>query len=472
MNMLQRAKEWFAFLRGRAREEFHVKPLDSDRMDAFVRSCAAIYAGEPAWEDEERHIRTINFAKAICSETARLTMLGAEIDITGSARADWLKEQVDKIGPSLLRSWIEYGTSAGTVVFKPTDEGVDLVLPDHFVITDTDAGRITGAIFQTSEYDQEQERWFTRLEYHRFLNDGKYQITNRCFSGSSMDTAPRPVAIERTPWNGMLEEATIEGLDKPLFAVFKMPAANNVDIRSPLGMPIFSDAVRELEDLDIAYSRNAQEIIDSARLVLLDTDRLMLDGQRRTPYAIKRGRESIGLPDYVKTVEGNGSGAAEVFHEINPALNTQMRLIGINALLSQIGYKCGFSNGYFVFNEKSGMVTATQVEAEDRRTIQLILDIREQLKAAIDGLVYALDKFADLYDLAPVGAYEVAYNFQDITHNTEEDRARVYSYVVAGRFPFWRYLVEYEGYTEEDARAIEQEAQPPAQALFGTAPEE
>ena len=60
---------------------------------------------------------------------------------------------------------------------------------------------------------------------------------------------------------------------------------------------------------------------------------------------------TVSFPDYVKNVYGNGTD--DFYREINPSLNTTERLAGINALLSQIGFKCGFSNGYFVFNEKT-----------------------------------------------------------------------------------------------------------------------
>ena len=48
-------------------------------------------------------------------------------------------------------------------------------------------------------------------------------------------------------------------------------------------------------------------------------------------------RDAMGLPDMVKNVWG--SGTETFYQEINPTLNTDMRLNGINALLSQIGYK-------------------------------------------------------------------------------------------------------------------------------------
>ncbi len=174
--------------------------------------------------------------------------------------------------------------------------------------------------------------------------------------------------------------------------------------------------------------------------------------------------DAIGLPDYVKAVEGDGR--SDVYHEVNPSLNTETRRVGINDLLSMIGYKCGFSNGAFVLDEKSGVVTATEVESNDRRTIQLIKDVRDQLRNCLDDLFYALDKMADLYGFAPVGPYEVVYDFGDITYSYEEDKARWYGYVSAGRIPFWYYLTKFEGFTEEDAKALE-EAAKPKEVLFG-----
>ena len=42
-----------------------------------------------------------------------------------------------------------------------------------------------------------------------------------------------------------------------------------------------------------------------------------------------------------------------------------------------------------------------------------------------------------------------------------------WQYVTAGKFPFWRYLVEFEGYSEDDAKAIAEEAQGSLSNPFG-----
>lgn len=441
-------------VRSKAKDEFNIEPIGSEEMRSWVNECVRIYQGNPCWLDEDDSIDTINFAKALASETARLAMLGTSIKIDGSARAKWLQEQIDRIYFQ-LRHWVEYGCAYGTIILKPNGDSIDLYTPDMFEVVHVSNDKIDGVVFH--DWKQEGKKWYTRLEYHRFEDD-LYVITNKCYVGDRPDDTKEAVDIKATPWNYLAEEAAIANMERPLFGVFRTPQANNIDMDSPYGLPIFSEAVQELRDLDIAYSRNSKEIHDSKRIVLLDADRMLPGGDCNL--------NATSLPSYIKLVDGDTSTESDVYHEINPTLNTDTRLTGINALLSQIGYKAGFSNGYFVFNESTGIQTATQVEADQQRTMQFIKDVRDKLESCLGGLIYALDVFASLYKLAPNGSYEVVCDFGDITYNREEDRIRCYSWVTAGRFPFWMYLVKYEGYTEEEAKAIEKEAQPKTPTLF------
>ena len=174
------------------------------------------------------------------------------------------------------------------------------------------------------------------------------------------------------------------------------------------------------------------------------------------------------LPRHVRILPGSTTG--DEYHEVNPALQTADRLSGIDHFLNLVGVKCGYSTGQFVLNGRTGHVTATQVEADDRETIQYIKQIRDSFQTATDGLIYALDKYADIYNLAPVGVYEVNYDFGDITYNWEEDRARHWQYVTMGKYPIWLYYVKFEGMSEEEAKAVAAEAKSenePKDGLFG-----
>lgn len=458
---MNRMKGAIAALLEKAQKVFDIKPMPAAELDAFLSNCISIYKGFPPWLDDDAHIKTVNFAESVASEMARLVTMGISVSVTGSKRAEWLQGQLD-LCKSQLRHWVEFCGAAGTIAIKPNgDDGVDMFMPDEFVITHITGDIADAAVFQYNETSNDGTRDYTRLEYHRFDGD-KYVITNRTFSGSHNSTQ-KECAIETTPWIGIEPEVAIEGVERPLFSIFRMPAANNRCPDSPLGLPVFASAITELEDLDIAYSRNAKEVYDSQKIVLLDSDRLMQTGCKPGITTAMQMAREIKLPDYIRAVSGDGQN--EVYHEIIPKLQTDERITGINNLLSQIGYKCGFSNGYFVFDEKSGVVTATQVESDDRRTIQLVSDVREKLRVCIEGLLYALDKFADLYDLAPVGTFEVNFSFGDVVYSYEQDKATWWGYVLQGKVPAWMYFVKFEGMTEEDAKAMVSEAEPTTPAV-------
>lgn len=451
--------------KSKAKEDFQIESITSSEMERMVERCINIYQAKPYWLDESDHVKTINFAKSVCSETARLAMLGTKITIDGSARAEWLQAQVDSIYYK-LREWVEYGCAYGTVILKPNGKSVDLVTPENFIVTDYSNGEITGVVFVNHEVSEDGKKFYTRLEYHRYI-DEYYVITNKCYVSDSENDRGKPVEIAKTPWNYLAEEMYALNIKSPLYGVLRTPQANNVDIDSPLGLPIFAEAIEELKDLDISYSRNAEEVFDSKRMVLLDSDRLISGGGKvaNTTAQFNATRESMGLPKYVKNVYGNGT--EDFYKEVNPTLNTDTRLNGLNALLSQIGYKVGFSNGYFVFNESGGIQTATGVEAEQQRTIQFIKDVRDKLETCLDRVIYALSAFADFYAFAPLGVYEITYAFGDITYNVEEDRARWWSYVISGKVPAWKFFVKFEGMSEEEAKAMIAEATPQAPTLFG-----
>jgi A118 family predicted phage portal protein len=450
-------------LKSRAKEEFEIESIISDQMSAWVQECVNIYQGNPCWLDPDDNIDTVNFAKAICSEVARLALLGVGIQVDGSARAEWLQEQIDQVYFQ-LREWVEYGCAFGTVILKPNGNTVELYQPNRFEVTHATNGKIDGVVFYNIE--QVGKKYYNRLEYHRFV-DGIYVITNKCFVGDSPTDDRQRIDISLTPWSGLAEEVWIQNVKKPLFGVLKTPHANNIDMASPMGIPVFSEAIQELRDLDIAYSRNSKEIVDSKRIVLLDSDAMMTSGTRinNNTHALDARRKQLGLPDVVKNVQGDGT--STFYQEINPTLNTETRLTGINALLSQIGFKVGFSNGYFVFNEKTGMITATQVESDDRRTIHFIKDVRDKVEDCLTDLIDALSVFADLYGMAPAGKYEIVFDFGDITYNREEDRVRWWGYVQAGKVPAWKFFVKFEGMSEEDAKAMVLESQPKTPRLFG-----
>ena len=113
--------------------------------------------------------------------------------------------------------------------------------------------------------------------------------------------------------------------------------------------------------------------------------------------------------------------------------------------------------------KKTGMMTATQVEADDQETIRTIKNIRDALQDAITQLLYGCNVMADLYSDTAPELWEtlkdsLSFHFGDTTYNYEEDKASWWKYRIQGDVPAWMYYVKFEKMSEEEAKAMVDES--------------
>lgn len=444
-----------------AKKIFNTRILLSDNMEKAIELWNNIAAGQAPWIDKEDDIESINFAKFIASDIAKKTCLDIDINVTGSVRADHIQQIINKL-KRVLRDKVEDAAISGGIMFKPNGSSninncIDYVTTNNFLVTDKNSnGDILGAIF--FDFVEHDKKYYRRLEWHRFEN-GIYRISNKAFVSTQSTLLGREVALETvTEWQDIEPEVGVENIEQPLYAYFKMPFNNSIDHDSALGVSIFGNAITELKDLDVAWSRKSGEVQDSKHVTFVSA--------MAQKYA---ENFKIKLPRYIKPLE-LGTGNEGEIHDRDVKILTEQRIADINSILSMISTKCGFSQGAFVLDRKTGDITATQVESDDQETIQTIKDIRDTLKDTLEQLIYAINVYEDLYDITPVGKYETEYGFGDLTYNYEEDRARHWSYVQAGKFPLWKYYVKFESMSEDEAKQMVQEAkkenEPSGSSLF------
>ena len=435
---------------------FGVELISSNDMNTALNRWNDISTGKPPWKNDEDQIETINMAKHISDTRAKLTTLDIGIAISGSPRADYLQELADDL-LKRLPDRVAEADRLGGLIIKWNGETWDFILPGNFGVTaKDDNGEIVGAIF--AAHTSQGSAHFTRLEYHRFEGTSQeggrlYKVTNKAFKNQLSPKGEVTLGAEVTldkvdAWAHLEPEVTISNLEHPLFAYYRLPGANTIDPASPLGVSVFANAITELKAIDIAVSRKNTEVEDSKHITFVG-QALIKNAQN---HHLEMPRFVMGLGMGLNDTE------TTAVHEHVPTMLTDQRIKDINFNLSMAGVKCGFSEGVFVLDGQTGMITATQVEADDRDTIQTIKADRDALKDALEQAFYGADALSTLYGLAPLGEYEINFNFGDITYNYEEDKAAWRAYVMNGWVPKWLYFVKFEGYSEEEAKAMIAEA--------------
>lgn len=458
------------FSKREADEVFGIDVPDNSRMETLIQYWYNITAGSPAWLDEDDDIRTINFAQQIDDVTAGLVTLDIGVSMPDSPRGKYLQGIADYVLQRIDQTVSNALGNAG-VMFKPNGNDVDYYYPGCFIPTDWDSnGNILGCIFVNRRYINKNV--YTKFEYHRFEtigNEQVYCISNKCFRSKSVSDSGKPCSLtEVAEWADLMPEAVGYNIDIPLFAYYANPKPNFIDRESPLRLPIWENCIEELKNLDIAWSRKSTEIEDSKHMTFVPDMAIVWAEQN-----------DIKLPRFLKGLQLSAGTIGEGKVEEHVAtLLTEHRIADINSNLAMISTKLGYDQGFFVLNEKTGAMTATQVEADDQSTIRTIKNLRDPLRDALIKLFYGASKFADNYTDIPAeewtNSYEKmketlsdAFSFGDITYSYEEDKASWWKYRIQGDVPPWMYYVKFEGMGEDEAKAMVAEAQPKNPTLFG-----
>lgn len=447
-----------------AEKEFNVDIISSDLMEMAQIEWQNIIKGRPYWMS--KNVRTINFAKFLCYYTSKKTCLDLNVTISGSDRAGYIDQCIKAMIQKSIRDKVEDACGAGGIILKPNGTynpagAIDYVMPGSFAVTEKNSnGDILGIIFIDRRIKGDD--YYTRLEYQHFTSaigeDGEnagrtYTIENKAFKSKGSDSLGRSIKLTDVPeWKDIPESISISNVEKPLFGYFKMPYNNTIDYASPEGVAVFSNCLEELRNLDVAWNRKDAEVDDSQHLTFIDENALMKRDKNNG------SKERVELPRFVKGLR-RGVDAQSTIDEHVPTLLTDQRVADINSILSMISTKAGFSQGQFVLDRKTGIATATEIESDDSETVETITDIRNALKSAIKDLVYALDKYCDVFFDMPSGyvnaldedvADEDIFYFKDLLASFEQDRTRAYQLAMNKMYSKRKYLKEYEGFNDQE----------------------
>lgn len=414
----------------------------SDEMSKAFDLWKSMYKDESPWLDSSKGIYSLGLPKQICQSLQQQSLSEMETSITDpgidedieedksnevNTRAKFLNDIYQKRLIKKLPQAFEKALALGGMIVKPYMSNGQIYLDfnyqgEFYPIAFDDDGNIIDIAF----FDQFTmgKYIYTKVERQTFSQPRKAVVVeNKAFKAQikNEDDEKEQELGQEIPlnsverWSGISDEPVlIENVDKPLYGYFKVPLANNVDLKSPLGISVFSPAVKLIEKADEQFSRLDWEYKGGQLAIDVDPTAVTFsEGYYGT---------SMNLDDCQSRLYRRlDVGREDTYHDWAPSLRDANYMNGLNNYLNRIEDIIGLARGA-LSQVDSEARTATEIKILKQRTYITISSLQDALGSCILDVVYSMNVFTDLYNLAPSGVYETNIEWKDsiLTDNDTE----------------------------------------------------
>ncbi len=435
LNIFDKIKRWWRRVISPKQIEDKLKlvPAISTDMENSINEWYAIYKDAELVDDCGNKLKTLNLGYAIANEKARMACLEMQYqvydpniteesdEVDTNTRAGYIHTQLSTLMKN-FRHKIAPGVALGTMVIKPIPdvEGgkiqFEMVLANEFFpISFTMDGKLSSAVFV--ERIVKKSNSYTRLETHE-LKGGTITIKQEAYKNYSSvggtDLGSKIALTEVPEWATLQASTTITStngvkLDRLLVACFKMPEANNIDVHSQLGISAYAPATKLIRNANEIYSGLMWEMeagemaIDAPRGVL----RTELDKNGNPKVIPTRRQQRLFREINVSSASGD-----DIYNVYNPDFRDGSYDNVLNLVLNRIEDTVSIARGS-ISNVDVIAKTATEIKSLKQRTYQSNKDLQESLEDTLLDVVYILDIYTSLYELAPSGEYSTRFDWDD-----------------------------------------------------------
>lgn len=429
-----------------------------------------MYKDESPWLDDDEGIYSLNIPGTICSTLANMTLCEVKTQIntpgatenptdntvtTRNTRASYLNDIYTKHIMEVLPNQVEKAMALGGMIVKPyLSNGsiyFDFSLQGEFYpLGFNDDGDITDIAFLDQFIEGNMQ--YTRLERQTFANN-IVRVVNKAFKiqidkvdDDSLEDLGYEIpltSIER--WADITPEVDILS-ERPLYGYYKVPNSNSVDLSSPLGVSVFSKAVRMIERTDRQFSRLDWEY--EGGQIAIDVD----------PSAMRTNVGYYGTAnmDNLKNriYRQIDLGTDETYKAFTPALRDTQYNNGLNSYLCKIEDLCGVARGTLA-EVTTEARTATEIKLLKQRTYVTLTNNQKALEKCLKDVMYAADAYTELYELAPKGDYVLNIEWSDsILTDTDTELTQQMTLQSAGILSKAEVRSWYKGEDIETAKAM------------------
>ncbi len=382
-------------------KDFGLDIQTSENIIDAITKWSNIYNKNEPWLDE--NTKSLHVARTMCEKVAK----AVTIEFKSNCSEKYLNGVYQKFLKK-KRKYVEQMLGKSSVFFRPYFDGknikVSVIQADKFIpVSFDDDDNLTSYILIDQITDE--EKIYTRLEYNEY-KDNKITIKNICYKGNKNNVilATRIDLTSVDKWKKIKEIEIIENIDKLIGGFATMPTTNDLDNDSPIGQPIYHNALDILEEIDHQFSRIIHEYEGTE--LALDIDESILAPDDKGNLRLPKGKERYFRKWNLKDEESKSISIFSPEIRDNPLFN------GLNEYLIQVESACHLSHGTLAKPEAIEK-TAQEIKTSKQDYYVTVSDIQAVLQDAFDDLLYGIYALCKLYGIPVKNDYTTEYEWDD-----------------------------------------------------------
>lgn len=369
-----------------------------DMLDAFQR-WNEIFNGHEPWIDNVT--ASLHVAKTACEKVSKA--------VTIEYKSVCSEPYINAVYQKFLRNKrknVEYMIGKSCIFFRPYYEKgkikVNVIQADKFIpVKFDDTGTLLGCII-IDQITKGNDVW-TRLEYDELVGN-VINIKNIAYkgriNGTILESRINLTSVDK--WQDIKESCSIEGVDRLIGGFATMNNTNNIDNSSPIGVPIYHNAIETLKEIDKQYSRIIWEYEGSE--LAIDIDESMLDYDKNGKFIYPKGKQRL----YRKILNAKDKG----YNIFSPEIRDNSQFNGLNEFLRQAENEMGLEYGTLSKLDEIAK-TATEIKMAKQDYYVTVKDIQDSMQAAFDDLIYGIYVLCKLYGIPVQADYTVEHDWDD-----------------------------------------------------------
>lgn len=438
-------------------------------------------------EERSRTFETINVTEMVAKRIASIC-LNSGFDVSVSLASDASSDNTDDSQSTQLNEfvndWInssgirlnleeklQQAIPTGGMAARPYVQNGKIknawVRADQFFSLDSNTEEVTQAAIASRQIKVTDKvlYYYTLLEFHEWLPDGTYQITNELYKSNNMQAVGEQVPLGTDDvCSDVPQQVNISDFKRSLFAYFKCPGDNNIDPESPLGIGFVNNCQSVLDAINFVHDSFIWETRMGRRKVLTPPEMV-----RKADEFHQTANFDPDQDVYTSTPALSSDSNNPVI-QINPDIRVQEYQQTMEFFLHELENKIGLSTGTFSTDVQGGITTATQVVSENSMTYQTRSSYLNKITKFLTDLIKSMIQLAQesqLFDdgQAPLSGIDIDQVVVSVHYDdgvfVDKDKQATQDLLVMEQkaMPMTVFLQRNYGLSEDDAKKWVAEAQ-------------